>query len=253
MRKAGVSHYDRLRSIIYAQGDEDRGSEVTAIVADMDIDGKRDGGVNLLYEVCKRYPQALAAGLLSRVRDGRTLFYGADDILGSACLALEDHALVEIALAETRHHDNRAEAAASGLGPLAVGRMIESYLEAKKRVRDANGKYDQVSVDRYHDLGVRIAHTPGASLIAAVKARAAAADNEEIADLARLLSRQSGKDDESARPYRADALVAIGLLVQDWGERMLASGDAARRWQIASLATLISHAPSVAFFGQEFQ
>ena len=131
------------------------------------------------------------------------------------------------------------------LGPLAVGRIIKEYLEAKKRFRDASGKYDQVAVDRYHDLGARIAHTPGASLIAAVQARAAAADNEEIVELAKLLSRQSGRDDESARPFSADGLVAIGLLVQDWGERMLASNDAARRWQVASLATLISHAPSV--------
>ena len=96
-RKAGVSHYDRLRSIIYAQGNEDRGAEVTAIVAEMDIDGKRDGGLHILYEVHKRYPQALAAGLF-RVRYGRTLFYGADDILGSTRFALEDDALAEIAL-----------------------------------------------------------------------------------------------------------------------------------------------------------
>ena len=37
----------------------------------------------------------------------------------------------------------RAEAAASVLGPRAVGRMIETVLEAKKQLRDASGKYDR--------------------------------------------------------------------------------------------------------------
>ena len=35
----------------------------------------------------------------------------------------------------------------------------------------------------------------------------------------------------------------IGALAKDWGDRMLASGNASR-WQTASIATLISHAPS---------
>src|SRR4029077_21189869 len=59
-------------------------------------------------------------------------------------------------------------------------------------------------------------------------------------------SRQSEGEDERARPFRADALATIAELAQHWGERMLAAGDGASRWQIASLASLISHAPSVA-------
>jgi hypothetical protein len=244
-RKAGVSHYERLRSIIISEVGQDHVPEITRIVSEMEIDQKRDDR-HLLYEVRKRYPRALADGLLSRVREGRSLFYGADDILASADFALDDDKLVEIALAETNGHDDRAEAAASVLGTLAVGRMIETYLEAKKRVRDKNGKYDQAASDRYHDLRVRIGHTSGASLIAAVQARAAEADSEEIAELAGLLSRQSESEDERARPFSADALATIAELAQHWGERMLAAGDGASRWQIASLASLISHAPSVA-------
>jgi hypothetical protein len=245
-RKAGVSHYQSLRSIINSQDDENHGAEVAAIVSAIEIDRTRDADLHLLYEVRKRYPRELAEGLLSRVRKGRALFYGADDILASAGFALEEDALIEIALAETRGHDDRAEAAASVLGSSAVGRMIEIYLEAKKRVKDENGKYNQAAADRYHDLRARIGHTSGASLIAAVQTRAAEANNDEIADLAGLLSRQSEGEHDRARPFRAVALAAIGVLVQQWGERMLASGDAASRWQLASLATLTSCAPSVA-------
>ncbi|MEX0827965.1 MAG: hypothetical protein WD005_03330 [Haliea sp.] len=244
-RKGGVSHYERLRIIANAQYNEGLSAEVTAIVSQMEIDRKHDSDTHLLYIVRELYPHALAEGLLNRVRENRTLFYGADDVLASANLALEDGALVEIALAETRSHDDRAEAAASVLGPLAVGRMLEVYFEAKKQVRDANGKYDKTKSDRYRDLRTRIGHTPGSSLIAAVQARAADADNEEISELAELLSRRSESEDNRARPFSEDVLATIGVLTQDWGERMLTSGDAASRWQVASLATLISCAPSV--------
>ena len=243
-RAEGVSSYDRLRAIVHAHGDKDLSGELTAIVTEMEFDKKQDAEVRLLYEARNRYSRAIADGLLQRVRAGGTLFYGADDLLASAGFSLEDDALLEIALSETRLHDNRAEAAASVLGPQAVGRMIETVLEAKKRLRDASGKYDKAAGERYHDLLARIGHTLGTSLIAAVRARTAQAGNEEMADLAELISRHPGDEDDRGRPFDADALATIGALAEDWGNRMLASGDASRR-QLASIATLASHAPSV--------
>jgi hypothetical protein len=123
----------------------------------MEIDPKHDSGdAHLLYEARKRYPQVVADGLLRRVREGRTLFYGADDILAAAGIELEDDALCDIALEVTTRRDDRAEAAASVLGPKAVGRMIDAYLAARARIRDANGRYDPASGDRYHDLRARL-------------------------------------------------------------------------------------------------
>jgi hypothetical protein len=48
-RKEGVSAYDRLRAIVYTQGDESRSGELTAIIAEMEIDKKRDAEVHLLF------------------------------------------------------------------------------------------------------------------------------------------------------------------------------------------------------------
>jgi hypothetical protein len=62
--------------------------------------------------------------------------------------------------------------------------------------------------------------------------------------LADLLSRHTNGDGDRSRPYDADALIAIQDLAEDWANRMLASRDA-KRWQLASIATLASHAPSV--------
>lgn len=243
-RKEGVSAYDRLRTIIHAQGDEDLSGELTVIIAGMEIDKKRDAEVHLLNKARSRYSRAIADGLLQRVRAGRTLFYGADDLLASAGFSLEDDALLEIALSETGRPDDRAEAAASVLGPQAVGRMIETALEAKKHVRDASGKYNEAAGDRYHELLARIGHTPAASLIAAVRQRSAQAGNEEMADLADLIYRHPGGENDRGRPFNADTLAAIAALAEDWGNRMLTSGDATRS-QLAEIATLASRAPTV--------
>lgn len=211
----------------------------------MEVDRKHDGQRHLLYEVRRRYPQALADGLLRRLHERRDLFYGADDILAAAGFALEDDALLGVALEETSRHDDRAEAAASVLGPNAVGRLIDAYLAAWKVVRDASGRFDQAAGDRYHGLRDRIGHTPGASLVAAVQARAADADNEEIVQLAGLFSRETNGDNERARPFGVEALAVIGALARDWAERMLATADE-ERWRVATIATMMSRAPSVA-------
>jgi len=241
--KADVPDHERLVSIMISDVDPAHDAEVTAIISQMEIDEKRDDRY-LLNQVYRRYPRALADGLLSRVRENRSLTYGADDILASVGIALEDEKLADIALAETSAHDRRAEAAASVLGPLAACRMVDALFEAKKRERLINGEHDQAASDRSYNLRVRIGHIPGSSLIAAVKARSADAKIEEIAELAELLCRQSKDVDERGRPFNPQALATITELAQLWGERMLASGIAASRSQVASIATLISYAPA---------
>jgi hypothetical protein len=243
-RKEGVSAYEQLRTVVYRQGAEDLSGELAKIIGEMDFDKKQDGVVHLVYQARTRYSRAIADGLLQRVRAGRALFYGADALLASAGFSLEDDALLEIALSGTRRRDARAEAAASVLGPQAVGRMIEAVLEVKKRCLDARGKYDQAVGDRYHDLLDRIGYTPGANLIAAARARSAQAGNEEMADFADLISRHPDGENDRGIPFDADALAAIRALAKDWGDRMLASGDASRS-QLAEIAILASHAPSV--------
>ncbi len=244
-RKAtGISHFQRLCTLVYAPGGHYRDTEITEIIAEMEIGRERDGEVHLLYEVRKRYPEALANGLLRRVREHRELFYGADDILAAAGFALEDDALLGIALEETSRPDDRAKAAASVLGPNAVGRLIDGYLADGNIVRDASGKYNQAAGDRYHDLRARIFQTPGASLVAAIQARAVYADDEEIVQLAELFSRETYGDGERARPFSKEGLAAIGVLAREWVEHMLAAGDE-KRWRLATIATMMSHAPSV--------
>jgi hypothetical protein len=241
---AGMSHQERLWALVNDRNQSDRSAEVSDIVGQMEIDPKHDSGdSHLLYEARKRCPQGVADGLLRRVREGRTLPYGADDILAAAGIELEDDALCGTALEATPQRNDRAEAAASVLGPEGVGRMIDAYLDARTRIRDVEGRHNPAASDRYHDLRARLNHTPAASLIAAVQARSTSTDYEEIEQLAELLSRGSDQADDRARPFSKEHLAAIEALAQQWGERMLAAENAIRH-QTGAIATLASHAPS---------
>jgi hypothetical protein len=247
-RRKGISAYDRLRSIMYAPADQDLSCELTKVIAEMEINNSQDSAIQLLYGLRNRYSRAIADGLLLRLRAGRTLFYGADDILASADFGLEEELLLETALSETPRDDAHAESAASVLGPQAVERMITRVQEVKITCRDANGRHNQESVDRYYVILDRIGHTPGKSLIVAVWARSALAGNEEMADLADLICRHPYKEGDRARPFDADALTKIRALSEEWSNRMLASGDATRS-QLAAIALLTTLTPSVSMLG----
>jgi hypothetical protein len=239
----GVSDYDRLRTVVHCSNQDDQSAALAAIISDMEIRDDREGVVQLIYNARDRYPQALAEGVLARLRTGSNLFHGADDILASAGLAMEEDGLVQIALADTSQHDGRADAAASVLGPQSAGRLIDAMLDAAAGLRDSEGKFDQAASDRFRAIQARIAHVPGPSLLAAVQARSAEADNEQMAYLAPLLSGHP-LDAYRGRPFSAENLATIRSLVEDWGDRMLASQQA-KRSHMARIASLASHVPDV--------
>lgn len=242
LRKEGVRPYDQMHSLVYGHGDDDRSAELVTLIAEMEIDKKQEGAVNLIYEAQKRFPGAVAEGILRRVREGRTLPYHAPELMAGSGFAFEDDSLRDIAL-EAGPFDDRANAAASVLGPQAVGSMVERMFDTKKLARDANGKYDKAAGDRYHAIRGRIGHTQTATLLAAITARSAQAGNQEMAELADLISRHPDGDNDRGQPFDATALVAIAGFVEEWGNRLLSSPDATRA-QLASIATLASHSPS---------
>ena len=239
-----MSSCGRLREILYAKVNEDRSAELTEIISSMEINQQQYEEVLIINELRSRYPDAVSKGLLDRVLTKRELFYRADDILASAGFHLEDDALLQFALAATPSNDLHANAAASVLGPQATGAMIDELLDTEKRLRDADGNYDQTVSQRYNAIRERIAHVPGTSIVAAVQARSAQADNNQIEQLARILSRQNIVDSGRGRQYNVDDLAAIRAFVEDWGNRMLNSGNAKRR-EMASIATLASQVPDV--------
>jgi hypothetical protein len=182
--------------------------------------------------------------LLKRLREGRELFYGADNILAASGIVVEDDALLEVVLSPRERMDSRAEAAASVLGPVSAGKLIDAKLTVFAEIKKA-AKYEKSLSDQYHGLRDRIEHVPGASLVAAVQERAATASNEDIRELSELLCR-SDEEGDRARPFPQEAHVAVAELIKQWGERLVVSGDNATRGQLSAVADLIAHFPSAA-------
>ena len=242
LNKNGVPPYARMYSLVYGHGDDDRSADLVTTIAEMEIDKKQEAAVNLIYEAQKRYPRAVAEGILRRVREGRTLPYQASELMTGSGFAFEDDALRDIAL-DAGRFDDRACAAASVIGPQMVGHMIERMFEARKLIRDANGKYDQTAVNLYHTVQGRLGCTQVASLLAATAAHSAQADDQDMAELADLISRHPHGQDGRGQPFDAATLEAIAGLVEDWGNRFLGS-PVATRAHLASIVTLASHSPS---------
>ena len=240
-----ISDYERLRAMIYARDGKDHSAQLSALVATIEIAGTQDGKVGLIYEASKQSKQAVALGLLKRLREGRELFYGADDILAASGIVVEDEALLEIVLSPQERMDSRAAAAASVLGPIGVGKLIDIKLAISGEIK-ALGKHEKRLSDRYYGLRDRIAHAPGASLVAAIQERAAEASNEDIREFAELLCRRNETGDDRARPFPRATYAAVAQMAEQWGERLIESGDDATRGQLSAVANLIGHFPSVA-------
>lgn len=239
-----VSTYERLRATVHARDGKDHGAELTELLATIDIERGQDPKVGLIYEARKQYAQAVAQGLLKRLLEGRELFYGVDDILAASGIVIEDDALLEMILSSQERMDGRAEAAASVIGPVGVGKIIDTMLATSTEIKKL-GKYDKILSDRYYGLRDRVAHAPGASLVAAVQERAGAASNDDIRELAELMCRPKEENDRS-RPFPREAQAAVEQMVRQWGERLIASGDNATRAELAAVGHLIGHFPTVA-------
>ena len=238
-RKKGCAGFDdQLYALVYGRLDGDRDAELQTFIAEADIDRFRGRAASLIYEAKKRFPRAVAQGIMRRVREGRPIPYDASFLMADSGVTSDERAMQAIALG-SRKNDDRATAAASMLGSQAVGYMLDELFSAERAADNGSGSYDEAARDRCQTIRDRLRHAQTESLVAAVAARSAQASNHEIARLADLLSRHL----ESRRGLDAAPLGAVVALVKDWGSRLLSSADSTRA-QFAEIATLACGSPS---------
>lgn len=174
---------DRLRLIVFADDAEDRSIELTEIISTMELDRKEDAAVQFLSEARNRYAPAVVNGLLARVRSGRKLFYGTEEILASSGYNLEDAEILKLALADPTSDDHRADAASSVLGPKAAGQMIDALLGLASRAQT-----DRATGEPLSRLQRRLEHVPDSSLLAAIVERSQELNSEPPRVCRRLVS-----------------------------------------------------------------
>lgn len=233
---------ERLRAILLEPFDPASESMVEDLVAQCEPAKDPDSPLRGIYYQNAEYSAAVAKGLLRRLLAGRSLPYGAADLLAEAGFTIDDDLLVEQVISASRH-DSGADAAASVLGPLAVGRLIDALIPVAARLRDRSLPYDKGNSDYYHMLVARITEAPVPSLIAAAQARSPDADPALIVLLAELLTRNRQEDGARSRPIRGSAVDQVRALAMSWAERLLAM-DASRH-DVVEIVQLLEKVPDV--------
>lgn len=189
----------------------------------------------------------MAEGILARVRAGLELPGQAAELVAEAEFALEDEALLDIALSEG-HRDYRADVAASALGPQAVGRLIDRMFELEERVQGRDGRHDEEAAKRHSATRGRIEFSQTTHLLTAIGLRSQDASNHHIREFINLIRRQGEGVHRGGRPFDAASQDTIAKYMEDWGEALLASPDSTRE-QLASVASLAAHVPSPRLLG----
>ena len=242
-RTQGVPPRKRLWALVSERGEANHSTEVRTIIAEMEIE-QLDRDVESLIDLAReRFPQAVAEGMLQRVRKGRSLPYRATEHMAVGGFAIEDESLLNITIKGDHPSNARAEAAASVLGPKSMGRLIGRMVELEEQTRNAEKGGAKEARDHHTAIQDRICFAQPGHVLAAIESRAREASNESIEDFANLIGSYGDRNDSHGREFDDAARAKIAQLVKDWGERLLSSGDATRR-ELASIARLARHAPS---------
>ena len=237
----GMGPYERISALRYGPAGEDKEAEVTTAIAEVEIEEPNRGVVGLIHELKEHYPGAVAKGMLQRVRERRKLPWHAIELMAGAEFAVEEEGLLDIALSEDQY-DHRAEAAASVLGPQAVGRLIDRMLELRERLQ-VNGARDEKAFERHRTIERRTEFARTEHVLAAIAPRSMRADCQDLSDFADIIHRQGDGAHRHGQAFEDDAKAQIAGFVQDWGNRLLGAPEATRE-QLASVAALARHAPS---------
>ena len=238
------SAYRRLHLILYARDYKDKEAELTEIISSMEIEDRPRGHspeTTLIYEVYRRFPRAVWYGLLTRLNEGRPLFYGAIDILASSDIIVDNNNLLQIVLEKPENKDDKANAAASIIGADTVSKMLDYTLDKAPQRRDTNGKYDEEIAELHRGMMSRINHVPLKSLIYAIQARSSGNDNEQITSLTEILLNYLAQNNHRSTLNETESS-AIRALAIEWGERLMATGNA-QRFQLHEIARLMSYVP----------
>jgi len=236
--------YDKLHRIARTPRDETLEPELYRILSTMEFE-RGDRNVSSLAEALRmRYPCVVAKALLARVLEGRSLFHHVAEIISAGKIVEDDDSLLKIVQQDLGQYSQRACIAAAVLGPRSSAVLLDMLFELEQRLK-VNGVWDAEVSRLFHGLEGRLALAPAESILEAVQVRSAAASVSQMALMAEVLIRCRGEQSSHDRPFSDTVQGNVAALMEEWGYRMLASGEATRT-QTASLVKLATCAP----FGQ---
>ena len=214
--------------------DADSEEKVRELVQRIDFSDKDQNSRWLVHHAHEKYPGAVELALLSLLEQGRDVPFGADDILRSSDLVVDDGPLAGSLLDKTIPR-LAAESAASVIGPATTGELIDQIFEVRARVSANQGKYDKTLSEEYLRLVGLVSGTKTKPFVQAVLDRSGTDSLEEIAILADLVSRHGDSVERHRLALDSSMQDRLTAAVGAWGERLLISPTATRA-QFAEIA-----------------
>jgi hypothetical protein len=193
-----------------------------------------------LWELFPTFKEDIRSGLTQRMMNGGDLFPDAWKFTSASGVISENEALLEIITSSDGSKDFAANVAASMLGPVSCGKLIDKLLSLLSV--DKNGQ--ETNNNHRHYLLLKLAIVPKKSLLIAVQERAKTVEVQNISELAELL-RYHGGETEAANIFPEGTELIVSKIVRDWVEKLIASDISRKRWHFSSLVNLIASFPSV--------
>ena len=204
----------------------DNGEHVAELIQDQDFPVGDEGARQVIREAFEAYPRQVVDAFLHRLSEGLDLPYNAAEFLESA-EPIDEGSIVDM-IVDGQLSERTAREACSVLGPIAVGRLIDRFLDLSQEFERNRHSVGDAEREEFWRMRNAIRASRQASFFCALVERAATDQPKRIRLMAGLLAQHGGPDNKDPLeigPEGRDALVSMLL---HWIAVMLTSPDANR-------------------------
>jgi hypothetical protein len=221
-----------IRLLVHGELGETSDAVIAKKIAAPTFDPRAEHAASTIYRAFEGRPDAVVAGLLARLEAGLQLPYGCADLLENAAL-IDEGPLPDAVLSEDSPKEV-AKAASKLIGPVTIGRLIDKLIAA----HEALDRSSRQSYDEYHHVKDLIQGTLPQPFVEALLQSAATNEPQKIALFADLLAGHGKEYERGPLDVSDERLAALVLVVNRWGESLLADQSTARH-QMAEVARAI--------------
>lgn len=214
--------------------DPENAVTVQALIEQIDYSETTQNNRWLAHRAYELYPQEVVGAFVSLLESDKPVPYGADEVLRSSDVIVDHGPLAECVLVNSSAK-RCLVAAASVVGPVTIGQLIDQALDIHLRIKANDGRYDKTLSDESHRIVDLISSTKAGSFIRAILARPETQDPVEIAFLAGLVSRHGAGVERKPMILEDEERRGVTDAIQTWGNVLLASSEATRA-QFATIA-----------------
>lgn len=189
-----------------------------------------------LAEASKRYPDAVAAGLVARLEKGLAIPHGSDDLLKD--VALVDAGPIAACVTNLESPESVSLDAVRIVGPSSLAILIEQLLQLRRDVHASGGRWSDSQGNRDRRIQNLIQRSRQDAFVEAWLSQSETDDPTAIGALSGLIARQGRDADMEGPPFEKSSQRNIAAALRRHADILLAVSDTTRG-KLAELARAI--------------